>query len=144
MATKAYLLAAGTTAKALTALQVEMAKAADWHTAAEVVGDLATALGAHKVDYLSISSCKPGREDNGMEIIGGDVDHCLSVVMFSDSGQVVVSQEDEARILAMLQDRQSRRLRAAHTHFDEWCASCMAYKYERGCACRRLNESERS
>lgn len=80
------------------------------NTAARVDGaTVAAALGAHPVECLDIWSCKPGREDNGMEIIGGDVAHCLSVVMFSDSGQVVVSLADELKILAMLLDRQNRR-----------------------------------
>ncbi len=54
-------------------------------------------------EYLSLHCCKPGREDNSVEINGGP--GCLSICMFADSGLVVLSEADETRLLTLLLER---------------------------------------
>lgn len=53
-----------------------------------------------KGEYLSMHCCKPGREDNSVEVVGGN--GCLQIAMFSDSGLVVLSEADEGKLLALL------------------------------------------
>lgn len=53
-----------------------------------------------KGEYLSMHCCKAGQEANSVEVVGGA--GCLQIAMFSDSGLVVLSPEDESQLLALL------------------------------------------